>query len=163
MLAAALGVMAWTLADSELTHELEIQIGVFCVGLFLACMFCHGELVRLQARAALPHALLPDDLARRRDRLGARRDRRAARAAGVLRARGRPRRLRRCCCSGRCAATARRLRRARPSRRCSRRSAARSGASASSTTRTIVVHAQFLRRAARAGVEPATTQPPPVS
>ncbi len=48
MLSAALGVMAWTLADPSLTHELEIQIGVFCVGLFLACMFCHGELVRLK-------------------------------------------------------------------------------------------------------------------
>ena len=26
----------------------QIQVGVFCVGLFLACMFCHGELVRLK-------------------------------------------------------------------------------------------------------------------
>lgn len=48
MLAAGLGVMAWTLADPKLTHELAIQIGVFCGGLFLACMFCHGELVRLK-------------------------------------------------------------------------------------------------------------------
>jgi len=48
MTAAGLGVMAWTLADPDLTHELEIQIGVFCAGLFLACMFCHGELVRLK-------------------------------------------------------------------------------------------------------------------
>src|SRR6202165_6028755 len=48
MLAAALGVMAWTLADRSLTHKLELQIGVFCVGLFLACMFCHGELARLK-------------------------------------------------------------------------------------------------------------------
>jgi SAM-dependent methyltransferase len=48
MLAAALGVMAWTLADHELAHKLELQIGVFCVGLFLACMFCHGELARLK-------------------------------------------------------------------------------------------------------------------
>jgi SAM-dependent methyltransferase len=48
MLAAALGVMGWTLADSELTHQLRLQIGVFCVGLFLACMFCHGELSRLK-------------------------------------------------------------------------------------------------------------------
>jgi hypothetical protein len=48
MTAAALGVMAWTLADPTLTHELEIQVGVFCIGLFLACMFCHGELVRLK-------------------------------------------------------------------------------------------------------------------
>jgi SAM-dependent methyltransferase len=48
MAAAALGVMAWTQADPSLTHELAIQIGVFCIGLFLACMFCHGELVRLK-------------------------------------------------------------------------------------------------------------------
>lgn len=48
MSAAALGVMAWTLADPKLTHELHIQIGVFSIGLFLACMFCHGELVRLK-------------------------------------------------------------------------------------------------------------------
>ena len=46
MTAAALGVMAWTLADSKLTHDLEIQVGVFCIGLFIACMFCHGELAR---------------------------------------------------------------------------------------------------------------------
>jgi len=48
MLAAGLGVMAWTLADPDLTHELELQVGVFCGGLFLGCMFCHGELVRLK-------------------------------------------------------------------------------------------------------------------
>ena len=38
--------MAWTLADPRLTHELELQLGVFCIGLFIACMFCHGELAR---------------------------------------------------------------------------------------------------------------------
>jgi SAM-dependent methyltransferase len=48
MLAAGLGVMAWTAADPDLTHQLELQVGVFCAGLFLACMFCHGELVRLK-------------------------------------------------------------------------------------------------------------------
>ena len=52
MLAAALGVMAWALADSDLTHDLQIQIGVFCLGLFLACMFCHGELVRIKPAPA---------------------------------------------------------------------------------------------------------------
>ena len=52
MLAAGLGVMAWTLADSKFTHELALQIGVFCAGLFLACMFCHGELVRLKPAPA---------------------------------------------------------------------------------------------------------------
>jgi len=48
MLAAALGVMGWTLADRSLTHDLRLQIGVFCAGLFIACMFCHGELARLK-------------------------------------------------------------------------------------------------------------------
>ena len=52
MVAAALGVMAWSLADPNLTHELALQVGVFCAGLFLACMFCHGELVRLKPAPA---------------------------------------------------------------------------------------------------------------
>jgi SAM-dependent methyltransferase len=46
MAAAGLGVMAWILADPEFTYELWINLGVFCAGLFLACMFCHGELAR---------------------------------------------------------------------------------------------------------------------
>ena len=45
MLAAGIAVMGWTLADSRRTHDIELQLGVFCAGLFLACMFCHGELV----------------------------------------------------------------------------------------------------------------------
>ena len=44
--AAALGVMAWCLADPRLTHELWLQLGVFGIGLFVVCMFCHGELAR---------------------------------------------------------------------------------------------------------------------
>ena len=46
--AAMLSVMAWTLADRNLAHELKVQITVFCIGLFIACMFCHGELARLK-------------------------------------------------------------------------------------------------------------------
>jgi SAM-dependent methyltransferase len=46
--AATLGVMAWCLADPRLTHELALQLGVFCLGLFVVCMFCHGELARLK-------------------------------------------------------------------------------------------------------------------
>ena len=48
MFAAGVSVMGWTLADPKLTHDLNLQIGVFCGGLFLACMFCHGELVSLK-------------------------------------------------------------------------------------------------------------------
>ena len=46
--AVMLGAMAWTLADTRVTHELRLQLGVFCVGLFAACMFCHGELATLK-------------------------------------------------------------------------------------------------------------------
>jgi hypothetical protein len=48
LLAAGLCVMAWTNADPSLTHNLVLQIAVFCIGLFVACMFCHGELVTLK-------------------------------------------------------------------------------------------------------------------
>ncbi len=48
VLMVALGVMAFVLADRNLAHELLLQIGVFCIGLFVACMFCHGELERLK-------------------------------------------------------------------------------------------------------------------
>lgn len=46
IVAVALGEMAWTLADARLTHMLGLQLAVFCIGLFLACLFCHGELAR---------------------------------------------------------------------------------------------------------------------
>ncbi|MEO5699049.1 MAG: hypothetical protein ABIS17_06410, partial [Casimicrobiaceae bacterium] len=48
VLTASLGTMAWTLADANLTHVLPFQLVVFCGGLFVACMFCHGELVLLK-------------------------------------------------------------------------------------------------------------------
>jgi len=46
--AAVLSVMGWAQADPKLAHELVLQIGVFCAGLFVGCMFCHSELVRLK-------------------------------------------------------------------------------------------------------------------
>src|SRR5262249_7292318 len=46
IVAAALGAMAYTFANRDLVHRLELQMGVFCAGLFVACMFCHGELAR---------------------------------------------------------------------------------------------------------------------
>jgi hypothetical protein len=48
VLSAALAVMAWSIADPSVTHDLTIQLTVFGIGLFVACMFCHGELVRLK-------------------------------------------------------------------------------------------------------------------
>ncbi len=48
-----LGGMAWLLADSRYQFDLWIQIGMYLSGLFVACMFCHGELYR--ARPAARH------------------------------------------------------------------------------------------------------------
>ena len=46
--AFALGGMAWAIADPSITHALGLQLGISCGGLFVACMFCHGELARLK-------------------------------------------------------------------------------------------------------------------
>jgi hypothetical protein len=44
LLGAFLVGMAWLIADKQFHFELYWQIGVFSAGLFVACMFCHGEL-----------------------------------------------------------------------------------------------------------------------
>ena len=38
--------MAWFLADKDFQFYLRWQIAVFTLGLFVVCMFCHGELAR---------------------------------------------------------------------------------------------------------------------
>jgi spermidine synthase len=45
--------MAWLLVDTKFQFDLWMQIGVYLSGLFVACMFCHGELYR--ARPAARH------------------------------------------------------------------------------------------------------------
>ena len=45
LLAVFIVTMAYTLADKDLHFKLYFQIGLFTAGLFIACMFCHGELV----------------------------------------------------------------------------------------------------------------------
>jgi hypothetical protein len=51
LMAIALLAMGWMLADKDMHFELFWQIGIFSVGLFIACMFCHGELVNLKPDA----------------------------------------------------------------------------------------------------------------
>ncbi|HYC35413.1 MAG TPA: fused MFS/spermidine synthase [Usitatibacter sp.] len=41
-------VMGWFLADKSLQFELLWHIGVFVIGLYFVCMFCHGELARMR-------------------------------------------------------------------------------------------------------------------
>jgi SAM-dependent methyltransferase/MFS family permease len=38
--------MAWILVDDEYHYDLAMQLGMFLPGLFLGCLFCHGELYR---------------------------------------------------------------------------------------------------------------------
>ena len=162
MLAAGLCVMAWTLADSKLTHELAIQIGVFCGGLFLACMFCHGELVRLKPAPELSDALLPDDLARRRARLGA--GRASSRRSCCRRTSSSPAGSSspHCCCCGRCGAATSSSARSPPPRVLVTIGCA-VWAIVEFYDDTIVADAQLLRRAARAGARPRHRQPSPLA
>jgi SAM-dependent methyltransferase len=46
-----LGGMAWLLADSRFQFDLGIQIAMFLSGLFVGCLFCHGELYRSRPAA----------------------------------------------------------------------------------------------------------------
>jgi spermidine synthase len=50
---AWLGGMAWLLADTGYQFNLPVQLGMYLSGLFVACLFCHGELYR--ARPAARH------------------------------------------------------------------------------------------------------------
>jgi SAM-dependent methyltransferase len=43
-----LGGMAWMLVDEDFHYDLPMQLGMFLPGLFLGCLFCHGELYRLR-------------------------------------------------------------------------------------------------------------------
>lgn len=45
--------MAWLLVDTRFQFDFWVQIGMYLSGLFVACMFCHGELYR--ARPAARH------------------------------------------------------------------------------------------------------------
>jgi hypothetical protein len=48
LLALALAGMAWLLSPQFLNARLSILIPAFSAGLFVCCMFCHGELARLK-------------------------------------------------------------------------------------------------------------------
>ncbi|MBK8064866.1 MAG: fused MFS/spermidine synthase [Betaproteobacteria bacterium] len=43
-----LGGMVWLAVDSRFQFDLYLQLAMFLSGLFVACMFCHGELYRLR-------------------------------------------------------------------------------------------------------------------
>jgi hypothetical protein len=43
--------MMWLLVDTEHQFDLWLQLGMYLSGLFVACMFCHGELYRSRPQA----------------------------------------------------------------------------------------------------------------
>ena len=45
---ASIAAMAWLLVDPDHQFDLVLQLAIFLTGLFVACMFCHGELYRLR-------------------------------------------------------------------------------------------------------------------
>jgi hypothetical protein len=46
LLAVALGCAGYAIHDSSITHAIQISVPLFCGALFVACLFCHGELVQ---------------------------------------------------------------------------------------------------------------------
>jgi len=52
LLGVALACMAYALSPSFAVLPLGLLIGLYCCGLFICCMFCHGELVRLKPNPA---------------------------------------------------------------------------------------------------------------
>jgi spermidine synthase len=43
-----IGAMGWLLVDNDFEFDLPVQLGIFLPGLFLGCLFCHGELYKLR-------------------------------------------------------------------------------------------------------------------
>jgi MFS family permease/SAM-dependent methyltransferase len=43
-----IGAMGWLIVDQDFQFDLPVQLGIFLPGLFLGCLFCHGELYRLR-------------------------------------------------------------------------------------------------------------------
>ncbi|HXE14206.1 MAG TPA: fused MFS/spermidine synthase [Bryobacteraceae bacterium] len=46
LLAVFLGAIGYVLYDTRGLSAIQISVPLFCIGLFVACMFCHGELNR---------------------------------------------------------------------------------------------------------------------
>lgn len=52
LLGVAVGGMTYALSSELAALPFWLAIGLFCAGLFLCCMFCHGELARLKPEPA---------------------------------------------------------------------------------------------------------------
>ena len=52
VLLALIGAMGWLLIDTDFDFDLVVQCAIFLPGLFLGCLFCHGELYKLRPAAS---------------------------------------------------------------------------------------------------------------
>lgn len=43
-LAVALGALGYAIYDSSFAESIQVSVPFFCIGLFVCCLFCHGEL-----------------------------------------------------------------------------------------------------------------------
>jgi SAM-dependent methyltransferase/MFS family permease len=48
ILLVLIGAMGWLLVDTDYDFELDWQLGIFLPGMFVGCLFCHGELYKLR-------------------------------------------------------------------------------------------------------------------
>jgi hypothetical protein len=46
--AVTLGSLGYAIYDPSFTESVQVAVPVFCLGLFVCCLFCHGELAKLR-------------------------------------------------------------------------------------------------------------------
>ena len=51
LLAVCLGSLGYAMYDYRFAQALQLSLPLFCAGLFVCCMFCHGELSRMKPSA----------------------------------------------------------------------------------------------------------------
>jgi SAM-dependent methyltransferase len=51
LLAVALGSLGYAIYDPSFTESIQVSVPLFCTGLFLCCLFCHGELAKRRPAA----------------------------------------------------------------------------------------------------------------
>jgi SAM-dependent methyltransferase len=48
LVAVILGSLGYAIYDPSFTESVQVAVPLFCLGLFVCCLFCHGELARLR-------------------------------------------------------------------------------------------------------------------
>jgi hypothetical protein len=51
LLAVMLGSLGYAIYDPTYTESIQVSVPIFCIGLFVCCWFCHGELARRRPAA----------------------------------------------------------------------------------------------------------------